>query len=426
MKSLQPLTSIIFCAAILLGCNGSMGRLFHKNYAHQRYQQKLAKADLLETNMGRAWLEASRMSLQEAVEIELPASHKGSFFPRRVEALAWRLQLQKGAELRLAIKWQPLDSANLFVDLFQQIDKDPVLSLQKGETTAVFEVEKSGSYILRLQPELFASGNFELQLKLHPLYAVFPISGKNAAAIQSFWGAPRDGGRRRHEGIDIFAPRGTPVLAPVKSRVSSVRERGLGGKQVWLRDLKRSYSLYFAHLDSQLVSSGELLNPGDTLGLVGNSGNARYTSPHLHFGVYHHGAFDPLPLVNNPQQTAPMSELTYDQPWLTVKTASANLRPRPHTRRKPLGTFKRGEVVMIKSLSGQWYQVESYDGRRGYLHTSLLGPVEPKAFSNASGYAYTSLQKSDSLQVESGRFKFIGHSGAQQVLSDSLGNVMFY
>ena len=53
--------------------------------------------------------------------------------------------------------------------------------------------------------------------------------------------------------------------------------------------------LYYAHLDQQLVSPGERVNAGEIVGTVGNTGNARTTAPHLHFGIYAvgRGAIDP-------------------------------------------------------------------------------------------------------------------------------------
>ncbi len=73
------------------------------------------------------------------------------------------------------------------------------------------------------------------------------------------------------------------VLA--NGRIGFTGEKGLGGKQVWLRDTKRGQSLYYAHLDSIAKTSGSV-KTGDTLGFVGNTGNARTTPPHLHFGIY--------------------------------------------------------------------------------------------------------------------------------------------
>ncbi len=129
-----------------------------------------------------------------------------------------------------------------------------------------------------MQPEIGATSDFSLKVYKEPVYT-FPVADKGNAAVQSFWGAARDGGRRSHEGIDIFAPRGTPVVAAVEGHVSSTGNRGLGGKQVWLRDSERGNSLYYAHLDSIIARPGMRVSPGDTLGLVGNTGNARTTPP---------------------------------------------------------------------------------------------------------------------------------------------------
>jgi hypothetical protein len=98
--------------------------------------------------------------------------------------------------------------------------------------------------------------------------------------IGSRFGAPRDAGARSHHGIDIFARRGTPVVAAATGVVNRVNVTDIGGKVVWVRDVLGN-SLYYAHLDSQAVSSGMRVNVGDTLGFVGNTGNARTTPPHL-------------------------------------------------------------------------------------------------------------------------------------------------
>src|SRR5690606_6321435 len=129
------------------------------------------------------------------------------------------------------------------------------------------------------------AGRVTVTLAAEPALA-FPVEGRGTGAVGSFFGADRDGGARSHHGVDIFAPRGTPVLAAAEGTVSRVRETPRGGKVVWLRDEARGQNLYYAHLDSQLVAGGERVRVGDTLGLVGNTGNARTTPPHLHFGIY--------------------------------------------------------------------------------------------------------------------------------------------
>ena len=132
----------------------------------------------------------------------------------------------------------------------------------------------------------------------------FPVAGLDERAVQSRFGADRDGGERRHEGIDVFAPRGTPVVAATDG-VASPGDNRLGGTVVWLRDGTRGLSLYYAHLDTALVAPGQRVARGDTLGTVGTTGNARGTAPHLHFGIYGRradgrGAVDPYPFVARP------------------------------------------------------------------------------------------------------------------------------
>lgn len=123
-----------------------------------------------------------------------------------------------------------------------------------------------------------------------------PVDGVAVSAIADTWGAGRSGGRR-HEGVDIFAPRGTPVLSSTRGIVSAVRDSGLGGRQVWVLGpgLERHY---YAHLDDWAtgLEEGTVVHAGQLLGEVGDTGNARGTPPHLHYGIYGSGgALDPLP-----------------------------------------------------------------------------------------------------------------------------------
>ncbi len=123
-----------------------------------------------------------------------------------------------------------------------------------------------------------------------------PVQGVDAEAIADTFGAPR-GQDRSHAGVDIFAARGTSVTSATRGVVTSVRESGLGGKQVWVMGPARERH-YYAHLDgwTEGLASGDLVWPGDVLGIVGDTGNARGTPPHLHYGIYGDGgALDPLP-----------------------------------------------------------------------------------------------------------------------------------
>ena len=134
----------------------------------------------------------------------------------------------------------------------------------------------------------------------HPLR--MPVSGLNPREARSSWHAPRSGGRR-HEGIDLFARKGTPVISATRGEVWRVGTDPLGGKVVTvLGDGPALY--YYAHLDDwdDGLFVGRRVEKGTPLGLVGNTGNARTTPSHLHFGVYRVGwwrspAVDPAPLL---------------------------------------------------------------------------------------------------------------------------------
>lgn len=125
-----------------------------------------------------------------------------------------------------------------------------------------------------------------------------PVQGVPARAIAATFGAPR-GSTRTHAGVDIFASRGTPVRSATAGIVITVDERGLGGKQVWILGPGRERH-YYAHLDgwAEGLHEGQSVLPGDLLGHVGTTGNARGTPPHLHYAIYgRQGARDPLPAL---------------------------------------------------------------------------------------------------------------------------------
>jgi peptidoglycan LD-endopeptidase LytH len=116
-----------------------------------------------------------------------------------------------------------------------------------------------------------------------------PVDG---ARFINDWGFPRSN-QRRHEGTDVFAPLGTPVVAPTDAVVEKLDavdafdgRRDLGGITVWLeRDRHR---FYLAHLDAihPDLAVGDEVRAGTVIGWVGRSGNARGTPPHLHLGWY--------------------------------------------------------------------------------------------------------------------------------------------
>lgn len=125
-----------------------------------------------------------------------------------------------------------------------------------------------------------------------------PVQNVSRNSIRDTWHAARDN-HRRHEGQDIFAPRGTPVTSATNGYVINIGENQLGGLTVSVAGAGgRVY--YYAHLDSYApnLTEGDRVTPNTVLGFVGTTGNAQGTPPHLHFGVYAmNGAINPLPLL---------------------------------------------------------------------------------------------------------------------------------
>jgi murein DD-endopeptidase MepM/ murein hydrolase activator NlpD len=132
----------------------------------------------------------------------------------------------------------------------------------------------------------FADRAKALFSKLDSRTLVMPVVGVRTSQLYNSWGDARDGGRRRHRGIDIFAPKGTPLVAVADGIISYIGVQPKGGNCLWLTTESGS-SFYYAHLDRWApgLYEGMEVKSGDLLGFVGNTGNALTTPPHLHFGI---------------------------------------------------------------------------------------------------------------------------------------------
>lgn len=116
-----------------------------------------------------------------------------------------------------------------------------------------------------------------------------PVAGQNEWSRGSFMDKHTKGDRSHHA-IDVYAKKGTPIVAPVGGKVMSTKTGGkLGGNTVRIQgDDGQVY--YFAHMDSKaVVNVGDRIKPGAHLGFVGNSGSAKGTKPHLHFSIKRNG-----------------------------------------------------------------------------------------------------------------------------------------
>jgi murein DD-endopeptidase MepM/ murein hydrolase activator NlpD len=122
--------------------------------------------------------------------------------------------------------------------------------------------------------------------KQNPQGYVFPVYG-NSSYSDTYGGLRGDVSGGWHHGDDIFAALGAPILAVAHGTVFSVGWNDVGGWRLWLRD-DRGWEYYYAHLSAYtpLAVNGAVVNAGDVLGFVGDTGDAQGTPYHLHFEVH--------------------------------------------------------------------------------------------------------------------------------------------
>lgn len=259
---------------------------------------------------------------------QLDAEHQQRV-TRLVEA---KLRLKKTAVARyVATPVAPLDNtlkAPDFVDLTRRVammgavtdaDRKQIVDHESARRAVAGEMERLVADLARAQAGLAAAKSaldsadatvLAMQVQAGagqpgaPLGAgglVFPVSGPHT--FTDSFGAPRMFGTpfaHLHQGTDVFAPAGTPLVAIERGVLIRVGTDVLGGTKLWLAGASGT-RYFYAHLQAFApgVVEGKAVQAGEVVGFVGNSGNARGTSPHLHFEVHPGGgpAINPYPLL---------------------------------------------------------------------------------------------------------------------------------
>ncbi|HEV7332648.1 MAG TPA: M23 family metallopeptidase [Flavisolibacter sp.] len=373
----------LFLLSFFLGCKPGKG-LFGSKRPHEQYAQKLKDAGLDQTALGQQWFAAADSALSSPHTVTLPYRELGYFPAEKPRAAGLRFKAKRGEKLHFQIQTTPDTSFALYVELWQERKDGEPEFLQAPDSINNFTQEAEGdeTYILRLQPELLKSGDYTLSISIGPSLD-FPVEG---GRIGSVWGDERDAGARSHEGIDIFAPKRTPALAAADGIVTSVREGGIGGKVVFMRPGGKAFSLYYAHLDEQLVTNGQRVKSGDTLGLVGNTGNARTTPPHLHFGIYARGgAVNPLPFVNPTVKKPADVRIEKSRLLDTLRTTTA----------VRTGNTNHGDNVIVFPVAA------SGNGLRVQLPNGAISDVPASATQTIANAIRQANTKKDSFLLES-------------------------
>ncbi len=362
----------------VLGCTQYAGERPFKaagsQGARDRYESEILRSDLGKSAYYRAWVMEGRRALRDGLSIRPSFREIVRFASDDPTAIGYRLDLRRGQRLRVRLDREEF-SGQLFAELFEQIgNADPIYRLVRSASGRAqefsFEATTDGVHVLRLQPELMKGGDVAITLTT-AAGLTFPVLGKSSRAIGSFFGDPRDGGARDHEGIDIFAERGTPVVAVADGVISDVGNTRLGGKVVWQHDATRGVTYYYAHLNTQEVRAGQRVRAGMTLGTVGNTGNARTTPPHLHFAVYRPGriAINPVPFIFDApgDVIAPvLVDLTRLGHW-TETAERSTLHVSPAQRAPVVAEIPAHTRVRVLSGVRDWHRVELDDGRRGFM-----------------------------------------------------------
>jgi murein DD-endopeptidase MepM/ murein hydrolase activator NlpD len=347
------------------------GALFKKASPHDDYTQTLKSAGLEKTVLGQAWLTNSDNAIGRALTITIPYKETGYFAPEKTQVATYKFNGVRGQKVHISLQKRPADNFDIYMDLFAQQTDGETKRVAYADTLGRvldYEIDKAGVYYLRLQPELLTGGEYTLTITAGPSLS-FPVSSAGKPRIGSYCGDNSDEGGRRHEGIDIFATKGSAAIAAANGTVTSVTENKLGGKVVFMRPDEKDYTLYYAHLDAQLAQSGQQVRIGDTLGLVGNTGNARYTPSHLHFGIYTGaGAIDPLKFVDRnvkiPQAiSAPLTMLNTTGRAKTRATIFGT----PSANNTTKTNITANTPMQITAATDNWFKIITPDGHEGYI-----------------------------------------------------------
>jgi murein DD-endopeptidase MepM/ murein hydrolase activator NlpD len=186
--------------------------------------------------------------------------------------------------------------AEVSADLVRTAERlvDARLELEQARAHMVETRRASVSALFNLA--VFAAGS---EIAIHGF--VFPAGDPHS--FGDSFGAPRmmgTGYEHAHQGTDIMAPFGTPLLACERGIITKMGSDVLGGTKIWVKGQSGTY-YYYAHLSAfaEGMVDGLVVEAGTVIGFVGDTGNAKGGAPHVHFEIHPDGgpAVNPYPLL---------------------------------------------------------------------------------------------------------------------------------
>jgi peptidoglycan LD-endopeptidase LytH len=365
--------------AMLLGGCSAFRTINRSPPGRDQYANSLIKDERITPDMMRTWLAAGEPLLHDSIFVPLPFRETGYFPLADAQARFYRFDVKAGQVLTLTAAIKTKGKPRIFIDLFSLRDASWKILKQTDSLKLTYEFDKPESCLVRIQPEMMSNIYYSVTLSTVPAL-IIPVMGATNKSIQSFYDDTRevDGKKRKHEGLDIFAPKGTFVISPTDGVVSRVTTNSLGGKVIFVNDPKRGYDYYFAHLDSQIVKPGVKVRQGDVLGTVGNTGNARYTPSHLHFGVFKTNiSTDPIAYIRTMERL--QNELAPDTSFRStvfrVSQKTTELRTGPEKKLKSRETLAKDVYLKIIAQSSDWYRVMTATDREGFVEKKTIAPA---------------------------------------------------
>ncbi len=299
-----------FCV-LIYSCSTKTGSGIAKKTARDKYAEQV-KTVLGPANPAlSAWQYAGEYALNYPLAVNNNYAEAGYFAPATQGATAFAVAVKRGMKLTVTLRKKEPENVKMYMDMWRAGDSATrrprtfIISADTSSNIIYYTAGSDETILIRFQKEIGKGGGYYFNMETGPSF-VFPVRSDAKSNIGSLWGDPRDGGARRHEGVDIMAPRGSPLVAVADGVISFVGDDPVGGKIIYLRPRGTSYKVYYAHLDTQLTETDKEVRAGELIGTVGNTGNASTTVPHLHFGIYTGGgAVDPLVFIKPAKSFTP-------------------------------------------------------------------------------------------------------------------------
>lgn len=172
----------------------------------------------------------------------------------------------------LAIRSSLPENESLY--LTQQIkNKTPLIKLDWGS------LDNNSRKIIRKRKSILVNYPYFM-----PLQYTFPVLGE--VWYEDSFGSDREGGKRKHEGTDLFSKEGAPIISVCSGNIEQLGWNRLGGERVGIRGDDSNY-YYYAHLQKipSELKVGDHIKKGEYIGAMGHTGDALTTPDHLHFGI---------------------------------------------------------------------------------------------------------------------------------------------